>query len=550
MAPLPFTVRDDPSYEGGGVVALVVPTAAGRAGSPVEVVIAQEDPSRPFLGPLGWQATEYRWRSGQVRDEGADLIIPLGERVTTQLEEYTPLRIMVPALGLEGHTVWQGISPGPRSTTPVMSPGGRAGSSFSDDPKVAGTRDQPARAKAEPERPAPQDAERARADQEARAKAEAERSSREAAERARADQEAKAEAERSSREAAERARADQEARAKAEAERSSREAAERARADREARVKADAERVQAERAIAPDARTELPQAFPAPIKAASGEKAPMRKALIALVLIMLTVLGLSAWLLKRRSPTPDTSTLPTATPSRTASQSPNAGSGNASEWILVPAGQFATGEAGNLETLPPFWIQRHEVTNAEYAKFVQKCPVGSTCGPSELPSYWQDASFMSARSLHPVVEVSWDDAQAYARFIGGRLPSSKEWEKAARYPNARSFPWGTDEDHSRANILGEEGHKSVASAARGIPTWAIDDPRYERDASSLGIFGLAGNVSEWTNSHSEKQASLILVAGGSWDSWQFSDAQTFARNAVSPNSRSSSLGFRCAKDQP
>ncbi len=127
---LPCTIRDDNAYPDCGVVAVVIPTSAGGTGDPLEVVIAQDDPGLPYLGPSGWQPTEYRWRSGPVRREGSDLIVPLGERVTTQLEDYTPLRILIPTLDLEGQAVWQGITPYPRMASPVANPGGRGGSSF------------------------------------------------------------------------------------------------------------------------------------------------------------------------------------------------------------------------------------------------------------------------------------------------------------------------------------------------------------------------------------------------------------------------------------
>ncbi|MGF7177634.1 hypothetical protein [Azospirillum doebereinerae] len=136
---LPYDVKDDPAFPQGGVAAVVVPAAAGRADAPVKVVVMQDDPEFPFLGPSGWQAVEYRWVSGPVRSEGSDLIVPLGERVTAQIEDYTPVRIGLPELGLEGQAVWQGITPPSNPGAPVSDPGGRSGSSFaaSQAPSVA-----------------------------------------------------------------------------------------------------------------------------------------------------------------------------------------------------------------------------------------------------------------------------------------------------------------------------------------------------------------------------------------------------------------------------
>jgi formylglycine-generating enzyme required for sulfatase activity len=76
----------------------------------------------------------------------------------------------------------------------------------------------------------------------------------------------------------------------------------------------------------------------------------------------------------------------------------------------------------------------------------------------------------------------------------------------------------------------------------------VTDSRYARDASPFGVLGMAGNVSEWTASASEDEPDLMLVAGGSWDSWELNDARTFHRLPKPPTDRSSSVGFRCASD--
>jgi formylglycine-generating enzyme required for sulfatase activity len=382
--------------------------------------------------------------------------------------------------------------------------------------------------------------------EEARSKADAERIAKEAANRAAEEaraKEAKEAAERAAREAAQRARAEEEARAKETAERAARESAERTRAEKAARAREEAERGTREASQRQLANKRFAAApVPETVSTSPGSK---RTSLIVLgVLALLAVVGLVVWLFGRQPGAPVTAAAPAASP---PGQQPVADVDE--NWIPVPGGQFYFGEGGSAESLPTFLIQKHEVTNEEYADFVKNCPVGSACGPAELPSYFKDAPYMRTHARYPVVDVSWNDAQAYARHVGARLPSSKEWEKAARYPDKRRFPWGEDEDPTRANVLGEDRRSEVASAERGIPTWSIDDPRYERDASNLGVLGLAGNVAEWTNSQSEKQAGLIVVAGGSWDSWQFSDAKTFSRIAKPPNSRSSSVGFRCVKEK-
>lgn len=128
--PVPYEIKDDPLYPQGGVAAVLVPDAAGSAAGVVEVLIGQDDPERPFLGPAGWQPTEYRWRSGPVRAEGSSLVIPLGERITAQIEDYTPLLISLPLLERSGRVVWADITPPSSLGQLVSNSGASAGPSF------------------------------------------------------------------------------------------------------------------------------------------------------------------------------------------------------------------------------------------------------------------------------------------------------------------------------------------------------------------------------------------------------------------------------------
>ncbi|WP_282189011.1 hypothetical protein [Azospirillum sp. SYSU D00513] len=127
---LPYEIKDDDHYPRGGVAAVVIPAAAGRASGPVDVVIAQEDPESPYLGQRGWQAVEYRWQASPVRDEGTDLVVSLGERVTALIEDFTPVRILLPDLKLEGQAMWQGVTPPSTAVPPAGDPSARGGSSF------------------------------------------------------------------------------------------------------------------------------------------------------------------------------------------------------------------------------------------------------------------------------------------------------------------------------------------------------------------------------------------------------------------------------------
>jgi iron(II)-dependent oxidoreductase len=240
--------------------------------------------------------------------------------------------------------------------------------------------------------------------------------------------------------------------------------------------------------------------------------------------------------------TPTSSTTPGSTTSTSTSR-PAAGAA----WVAVPGGRFRAGEDGSEVDVAAFRIQRTEVTNRDYQAFLNACAMGSDCGPRDLPSYWDDTGYLDTHADYPVVFVSWGDASAYCRFAGGRLPTSIEWEKAARGTDGRLFPWGESFDAQLTNILGAD-HDRKNDAPKQIPTWPVSDPRYARDGSPQGVLGMGGNVSEWTSTASPEEPNLMLVAGGSWDSWDGSDARATHRVPKPPTDRSSSVGLRCAKD--
>ncbi len=218
---------------------------------------------------------------------------------------------------------------------------------------------------------------------------------------------------------------------------------------------------------------------------------------------------------------------------------------DAGPWVAISAGLFDSGPEQVAVEVPAFRIHRTEVTNGGYQTFLDDCPVGSQCGPRALPSYWDDASYLETHRDYPVVFVTWGEASAYCRWAQGRLPTVAEWEKAARGTDGRNFPTGAALDPSHVNILGAE-HDQKLRAPKQIPTWAVTDSRYARDASPFGVLGMGGNVSEWTSTASEEEPDLRLAAGGSWDSWDLSDARVYHRLPKNPADRSSSLGFRCA----
>jgi serine/threonine-protein kinase len=139
------------------------------------------------------------------------------------------------------------------------------------------------------------------------------------------------------------------------------------------------------------------------------------------------------------------------------------------DMVLVPAGAFLMGENKEQAELPAFYIDKTEVPNGAYAKFAaatgRPLPEGF---PQDTPDY-------------PVVNVTMQDAQDFATWAGKRLPTAREWEKAARGTDGRLFPWGNEKDTSHANV-GSSALRPAGEFASG--------------ASIYGALNLVGNAHE------------------------------------------------------
>ena len=215
------------------------------------------------------------------------------------------------------------------------------------------------------------------------------------------------------------------------------------------------------------------------------------------------------------------------TPILTASSSNQGGEPRTDlgEMISIPAGEFTMGDSstGGQQTLnlAQFEIDKYEVVNAQYKKFVDetnhKAPWGT------YPE--QQADF-------PVTGITWEDAQAYCNWAGKRLPAETEWEKAARGEDARIYPWGNEWRSELANTQ-EDGPSLRAVGS------------YEAGVSPYGVHDMAGNVAEWVDDWFSADQSAKVIRGGSANAvkkW----AQTFSRNQAPPTFQLDTLGFRCA----
>jgi len=92
--------------------------------------------------------------------------------------------------------------------------------------------------------------------------------------------------------------------------------------------------------------------------------------------------------------------------------------------------------------LADFWIDRYEITNSDYAKFINETE-------NSPPEYWSDGEIPAGQRKHPVSQINWDQAVDYCAWAGKRLPTEVEWEIAARGPYGWSYPWGNDPNRVR-----------------------------------------------------------------------------------------------------
>ena len=226
--------------------------------------------------------------------------------------------------------------------------------------------------------------------------------------------------------------------------------------------------------------------------------------------------------------------------------------------VPVAAGDFWMGADDGADDEGPvhpvqvgeFWIDTHEVTNARYRECVeaQVCRSPALTISRHRPDYFWDAKFAD----YPVIFVSWQQADAFCRFAGGRLPTEAEWEKAARgpAPSLNTYPWGdTLPDCEHANMAGCIGDTDGVG-------------RRPLGQSPYGVMDMAGNVWEWvadwydaryyqavplTDPQGPGDGTLKVMRGGCWES----GAQLLrvsCRRAEIPRAWADNVGFRCVYD--
>lgn len=214
---------------------------------------------------------------------------------------------------------------------------------------------------------------------------------------------------------------------------------------------------------------------------------------------------------------------------------------------FVPGGEFMMGSDSGDEyarpahqaSVKPFYMDLTEVTNEDYKRFVD-------AAPHRAPPAWRNGSFPEGQARYPVTGVDWEDASAYAKWAGKRLPTEEEWEFAARGTDGRMYPWGPRWSRARANAYNQTKGMREVGAADG--------------KSPFGISDMAGNAWEWTASEAkaypggkEFQKSprkLMVIRGGYWGSNR-QNASSIGRAAYGATGEPggyANTGIRCVMD--
>ena len=194
--------------------------------------------------------------------------------------------------------------------------------------------------------------------------------------------------------------------------------------------------------------------------------------------------------------------------------------------------------------LNSFYMDKYEVTNAQYFKFCQDTK-------RRLPEFWGEGKYCCGKDYpnHPVVGINWRDAEAFAKWAGKRLPTEAEWEYAARGGlSGKDFPNGENIDSTKANYTIKGKRKGTVAVGSYSP-------------NGFGLYDMAGNVCEWVadwydkdyyknsppkNPKGAKEGKFKVFRGGGYHSGP-GCITVFRRNALPSNWVDFNVGFRCVR---
>jgi formylglycine-generating enzyme required for sulfatase activity len=220
--------------------------------------------------------------------------------------------------------------------------------------------------------------------------------------------------------------------------------------------------------------------------------------------------------------------------------------------VLIPAGAFLGGDDENSPRrelfVEAFYLDQYEVTVGRYARFLQ------ATGNVRPPEEWDTVDLNNGTDL-PVIGVDWQDANSYCQWVGRRLPTDAEWERAARGSDERKYPWGDEPPTSEHARFAQNYEKAVYK--NGVARVGS----HPKGASPFGIHDMAGNAWEWTadwfsesfpyadrrNPKGPSSGTSKVLRGGGWYD-QADRLVSTKRMHANPEQRDDSIGFRCASD--
>jgi formylglycine-generating enzyme required for sulfatase activity len=195
----------------------------------------------------------------------------------------------------------------------------------------------------------------------------------------------------------------------------------------------------------------------------------------------------------------------------------------------------------------PFFIDRLPVTNAAFKRFVD----ATRYRPADDHNFlrdWKNGTYPEGWAEKPVTWVSLEDARAYAKWAGKRLPHEWEWQLAAQGTDGRIYPWGSTWDDAAVP-------PPDTTRTRRPPT---DAGAYPRGASPYGVLDLVGNVWQWTDEFQDAHTRTAVLRGGSYyrpqgSGWYFPQAYRLDQHGkyllmVPSKDRAGTVGFRCVAD--
>jgi len=248
--------------------------------------------------------------------------------------------------------------------------------------------------------------------------------------------------------------------------------------------------------------------------------------------------------------------------------------------VQIPAGEFWMGrthmwlidelgmhlrarlddQPAHLVYLDSFWMDKFEVTNQDYARFTDATS-------HRRPYHWIDNKIPTGKEKLPVYNVSWDDAVDYCRFLGKRLPTEAEWERAARGGIDQTlYPWG---EQLRPGVAGRGGGGGRGADASANPPAKLAHYGFPNGPAAVGsyppnkfgLYDVTGNLWEWTNDwygHSYYSISpdknpkgpetgiYRVIRGGGWSDSDERLLTLHYRNFTNPDHRTPTVGLRCA----